>query len=315
MCKHRRRPGGTRRCPTDTWNDTAPDASAGFAPRSWARTTASCPRRAWCSASRPRRRRTRTSWWRGSPGWSPAPCRWRAGEYVSVHSQADTEKAEIERERAELKDDPKGERQELAAIYMSRGLDPSLARQVADQLTAHDALGAHARDELGITEALRARPVQAALASAASFAAGAILPLAVTAAVAAASPDSGRRGDLARVSRASRRGGGARRRRERAQGRDPRHVLERARHGGDRGRREALRNGGLSRPGTGSPGIAAAAFTARRIRGERPVSGTPDPRAGSVRSVSFAAQSRLLYPAANAFLTVSSASAFFPRAP
>jgi len=104
-----------------------------------------------------------------------------AGEYVSVHSQADTEQAEIERERAELKDDPKGERQELAAIYTSRGLDPSLARQVADQLTAHDALGAHARDELGITEALRARPVQAALASAASFAAGAILPLAVTA--------------------------------------------------------------------------------------------------------------------------------------
>ena len=104
-----------------------------------------------------------------------------AGEYVSVHSQADTEQAEIERERAELKDDPKGERQELAAIYTSRGLDPSLARQVADQLTAHDALGAHARDELGITEALRARPVQAALASAGSFAAGAILPLAVTA--------------------------------------------------------------------------------------------------------------------------------------
>ena len=104
-----------------------------------------------------------------------------AGEYVSVHSQADTEQAEIERERAELKDDPKGERQELASIYMSRGLDPSLARQVADQLTAHDALGTHARDELGITDALRARPVQAALASAASFAAGAILPLAVTA--------------------------------------------------------------------------------------------------------------------------------------
>ena len=77
-----------------------------------------------------------------------------AGEYVSVHSQADTEQAEIERERAELKADPKGERQELAAIYMSRGLDPALARQVADQLTAHDALGAHARDELGITEAL-----------------------------------------------------------------------------------------------------------------------------------------------------------------
>jgi vacuolar iron transporter family protein len=104
-----------------------------------------------------------------------------AGEYVSVHSQADTEQAELERERVELKNDPKGERHELAAIYMSRGLDPSLARQVADQLTAHDALSAHARDELGITEALRARPLQAAVASAASFAVGAILPLAVTA--------------------------------------------------------------------------------------------------------------------------------------
>ncbi len=105
-----------------------------------------------------------------------------AGEYVSVHSQADTEKAELERERVELKTDPKGERQELAAIYMARGLDPSLARQVADQLTAHDALSAHARDELGITEALRARPLQAALASASSFAVGAALPLAITAA-------------------------------------------------------------------------------------------------------------------------------------
>jgi len=105
-----------------------------------------------------------------------------AGEYVSVHSQADTEQAELERERVELKTDPKGERQELAAIYMSRGLDHSLARQVADQLTAHDALSAHARDELGITEALRARPLQAALASASSFAVGAALPLAITAA-------------------------------------------------------------------------------------------------------------------------------------
>ena len=104
-----------------------------------------------------------------------------AGEYVSVYSQADTEKAEIERERAELKSDPKGERQELASIYVARGLDPALARQVADQLTAHDALSAHARDELGISEALRARPLQAALASMTSFAAGAPLPLAVTA--------------------------------------------------------------------------------------------------------------------------------------
>lgn len=104
-----------------------------------------------------------------------------AGEYVSVHSQADTEKADIDRERAELAADDKGEHKELAEIYVARGLDRALATQVADQLMARDALGAHARDELGISEALRARPVQAAFASAASFAAGAIMPLIVTA--------------------------------------------------------------------------------------------------------------------------------------
>lgn len=100
-----------------------------------------------------------------------------AGEYVSVHSQADTEKAELNLEREELKADDQGEHRELTAIYVDRGLDPSLAKQVADQLMAHDALGAHARDELGISEVLRARPVQAALASAGSFAVGASLPL------------------------------------------------------------------------------------------------------------------------------------------
>lgn len=100
-----------------------------------------------------------------------------AGEYVSVHSQADTEHAELERERAELKADDKGEHDELAEIYVARGLDRSLAKQVAQQLMAHDALGAHARDELGISEALRARPIQAALTSAASFAVGAAMPL------------------------------------------------------------------------------------------------------------------------------------------
>ena len=104
-----------------------------------------------------------------------------AGEYVSVHSQADTEKADLERERKELRTDEQGERNELTAIYVRRGLDVALARQVAVQLMAHDALGAHARDELGISEALTARPIQAALASAASFAVGAALPLAVTA--------------------------------------------------------------------------------------------------------------------------------------
>src|SRR6202030_805821 len=99
-----------------------------------------------------------------------------AGEYVSVHSQADTEQAELKRERAELKADDKGEHEELTAIYVARGLEPSLAKQVADQLMAHDALGAHARDELGITETLRARPIQAAFASAGSFAVGAVMP-------------------------------------------------------------------------------------------------------------------------------------------
>ncbi len=104
-----------------------------------------------------------------------------AGEYVSVHSQADSERAEFARERAELTADDKGEHQELAAIYVARGLDPALAKEVAQQLMAHDALGAHARDELGISETLRARPIQAALASAGSFAVGAALPLLVTA--------------------------------------------------------------------------------------------------------------------------------------
>ena len=104
-----------------------------------------------------------------------------AGEYVSVHSQADTEKADLTRERAELALDPAAERRELTAIYVTRGLDQGLAQQVAERLMKHDAIGAHARDELGISEVLNARPVQAALASAASFAVGAVLPLAVAA--------------------------------------------------------------------------------------------------------------------------------------
>lgn len=106
------------------------------------------------------------------------------GEYVSVKSQAETEKAELELERAELKSDNAGERRELTAIYVARGVEPTLAKQVAEQLMAHDALGAHARDELGISETLRARPIQACLASAASFAVGAALPLMVAALVA-----------------------------------------------------------------------------------------------------------------------------------
>jgi len=100
-----------------------------------------------------------------------------AGEYVSVSSQADTESADLNRERKELATDVEAERVELASIYVSRGLEPALARQVADQLMARDALGAHARDELGISDTLSARPVQAALASAVSFAIGAAMPL------------------------------------------------------------------------------------------------------------------------------------------
>ena len=100
-----------------------------------------------------------------------------AGEYVSVSSQADTEEADLSRERRELATQDKSERAELASIYVGRGLEPALAKQVADQLMAHDALGAHARDELGILELQRARPVQAALASAGTFSVGAAMPL------------------------------------------------------------------------------------------------------------------------------------------
>lgn len=102
-----------------------------------------------------------------------------AGEYVSVHSQADTEHADLARERHELAETPEAELRELTAIYTARGVTPGLAHEVAVQLTHHDALGAHARDELGLSEQTGARPLQAALASAASFTAGAAWPLAV----------------------------------------------------------------------------------------------------------------------------------------
>jgi vacuolar iron transporter family protein len=167
-----------------------------------------------------------------------------AGEYVSVHSQADTEQADLDLERAELKADAKGEHKELAAIYVARGLNPSLAKQVAQQLMAHDALGAHARDELGISETLRARPIQAALASAGSFAVGAAMPLLVTAVTPArvliplvSGTD---------VSRASRGLGCTRRWRRSSDGCITRHVLGCASDGGDRGRRVAVRNNYVS---------------------------------------------------------------------
>jgi len=110
-----------------------------------------------------------------------------AGEYVSVHSQADTEQADLALESAELKADDQGEHRELSAIYVARGLKPALAKKVAEELMAHDALGAHARDELGISKTFEARPIQAALASASSFAVGAAMPLLV----AAVAPASG----------------------------------------------------------------------------------------------------------------------------
>jgi len=104
-----------------------------------------------------------------------------AGEYVSVHSQSDAEKADLAKERAELRDEPAAELRELAGIYVKRGLEPQLAQQVAEQLTAHDALAAHARDELGLTEEQAPRPLQAAFSSAASFTVGAAAPLAIVA--------------------------------------------------------------------------------------------------------------------------------------
>jgi len=106
-----------------------------------------------------------------------------AGEYVSVRSQADSEQAALNLERGELEADDQGERRELTAIYVGRGVDPALAKQVAEQLMAHDPLGAHARDELGISETLSARPIQAAFTSAASFAVGAAMPLSAVAMV------------------------------------------------------------------------------------------------------------------------------------
>ena len=110
-----------------------------------------------------------------------------AGEYVSVRSQSDSETAALTLERAELEANDSGERRELTAIYVARGVDPALATKVAEQLMAHDALGAHARDELGISETLSARPIQAALTSAASFSVGAAMPLLAVMAVSVSS--------------------------------------------------------------------------------------------------------------------------------
>src|SRR5208283_4269508 len=154
-----------------------------------------------------------------------------AGEYVSVHSQADTEKADLKLERAELKTDNEGEHKELAALYVARGLDRTLAKKVADQLMAHDALGAHARDELGISAAFSARPIQAALASAGSFAVGAAMPLLVAAVAPGGRFDTLCLRNLAGVSRALRRVGSRRGWRWRDGRSNSLHVLGRACHG------------------------------------------------------------------------------------
>jgi vacuolar iron transporter family protein len=120
-------------------------------------------------------------WIAGAAGLVAGAMSMAAGEYVSVSSQADTERADLAKERDELKADDSGEHQELAQIYVQRGLDPSLAKLVAEQLMAKDALSAHARDELGISETVTARPLQAALASAATFSVGAAMPLLILA--------------------------------------------------------------------------------------------------------------------------------------
>lgn len=122
----------------------------------------------------------------GVAGWVAGAMSMAAGEYVSVSSQSDTEQADLETERQALERAPEVEQEELAQIYVDRGVETGLAREVAAQLMAHDSLGAHARDELGISEIVSARPVQAALTSAASFSVGAILPL-VAVAIAPAS--------------------------------------------------------------------------------------------------------------------------------
>ncbi len=168
-----------------------------------------------------------------------------AGEYVSVSSQADTEKADLERERKELATDGASELEELTAVYVGRGLDPSLAKQVAEQLTARDALAAHARDELGISDGSIARPVQAALASAATFAVGAAMPL-ITVLV---SPKGALIPLVSGVSLVflallgwlgARRGRGPD-----DEGRPAGHVLGGPRHGTHRGGRRHVRRGGL----------------------------------------------------------------------
>jgi hypothetical protein len=176
-----------------------------------------------------------------------------AGEYVSVSSQADTEQADLGRERRELQTNAKAEHAELAKIYVGRGLDPALARQVADQLMAHDAIGAHARDELGISDTLAARPIQAALASAASFVRRCRLAAAGRRAHAGPLADPGGRGGLAGVPGAAGRGRGENRRCQHLEGRAPRHLLGSAGDGSHLRHRRLVRRGREVINGTPAP--------------------------------------------------------------
>jgi hypothetical protein len=169
-----------------------------------------------------------------------------AGEYVSVRSQADSEQAALDMERAELKANDKAEHQELAAIYVQRGLDPALAKRVAEQLAAHDALGAHSRDELGISETLMARPIQAAFTSAASFAVGAAMPLLAAAVVPASSLIPVAFPESRWCSLGSWWARCARGWRECDDGRHACHVLGRTCDGADGRRRGPVRNGGVT---------------------------------------------------------------------
>jgi len=154
-------------------------SSAGYVRVCWGPTTASSQPRASLSGSPAHMQHIIALWSRAFSGLVAGAMSMSAGEFVSVSSQADSERADLDRERIELRQDPTGERNELAGIYVKRGLDRGLATQVAEQLMAHDALGAHSRDELGISDENTAHPIQAVLASAASFAVGAALPLGV----------------------------------------------------------------------------------------------------------------------------------------
>ena len=169
-----------------------------------------------------------------------------AGEYVSVQSQADTEQAELARERTELHADAQGEHEELMAIYVGRGLDPALAHQVAEQLMAHDALGAHARDELGITETLSARPLQAACGVGLQLRGGRRPAAPGHRPRPGGASDPRRLGRVPGLPRAPGWGRGARGRCTGDGGRPARHLLGCAGHGAHRRRRGALRHRGVS---------------------------------------------------------------------